>query len=91
LNRAQSQFLSASTKPFGAPSMNGHPLILNTAKVQQAGMKIYSVSEIVLDLERFAAQDPALRPQIDKLIWTIRNIEGEVLIEGGTPPGERGP
>ena|GEM_PF-1690214 len=89
LNLNQSQFLSASNKPFGAPTMNvnAQPLILDTAKIQWAGGKIYSVSEIVRDLERFGAQNPARRTQIDKLIWTIRNIEGEVLIEGSTPPG----
>jgi hypothetical protein len=89
LKHYDSQLLSASNRPFGAPSMyiDAHPLILDVAKIQRAGGKIYSVSEIVRDLERFAAQDPKLRIQIDKLIWTIRNIEGEVVIEGGTPPG----
>lgn len=81
------QFLSASNRPFGAASMKGQPLILDVAKIQQAGGKIHSVSEIISDLERFVAQNPSSRTTVDRLISTIRNIEGEVLIEGGTPPG----
>ncbi|HEU0175809.1 MAG TPA: hypothetical protein VFV58_16215 [Blastocatellia bacterium] len=87
LNPIQSQFLSASDRPFGAPTINGQPLILDIAKIQRAGGKIYSVAEVVADLEAFAAQNPATRAQVNTLIWTIRNVEGEVLIEGGTPPG----
>ena len=81
LNGAQSQFLSASNKPFAAPTVNGRPLILDVAKIQRAGGQIYSVSEVVRDLERFAAENPAARSRVNTLIWTIRNIEGEVLIE----------
>jgi hypothetical protein len=87
LNPAQSQFLAASNKPFGAPTINGQPLILDVAKIRQAGGQIYSVSDVVCDLERFAAQNPSSRTYVNRLIWTIRNVEGEVLIEGGTPPG----
>jgi hypothetical protein len=87
LNPAQSQFLSASNRPFGAPTIKGQPLILDVSKIQKAGGRIYSVSEVVSDLERFAAQNPASRTQINKLIQTVRDIEDEVLIERGTPPG----
>lgn len=87
LNPTQSQFLSASTRPFGAPSIKGQPLLLDVAKIQQAGGKIYSIVDVIRDLERFAAQNPASRIQVDRLISTIRDIEGEVLIKGGTPPG----
>jgi hypothetical protein len=86
VNRYQSQFLSASNKPFGAPTIGGNPLILDVAKIQRAGGKIYSVAEVVADLERFAAENLGSRTALNSLIWTVRNVEGEVLIEGGTPP-----
>jgi hypothetical protein len=85
LNPGASQFLSASNRPFGAPSINGRPLLLDVAKIRQAGGQIYSVQDVVQDLERFAAENPASRQQVDRLISTIRDIEGEVLIEGGVP------
>jgi len=87
VNPAGSQFLSASGQPFGAPTINGEPLLLDVAKIQQAGGQIYSTTEVVSDLERYAAQNPGARAQVDKLISTIRKIEGEVLIKGGTPSG----
>src|SRR5262245_54946131 len=86
LNPSQSQFLSASNRPFGAASITGQPLLLDIAKIQQAGAQIYSTSDIIRDLEQFVAANPASRQQVDKLISTIRDIEGEVLIERGTPP-----
>jgi LysM repeat protein len=83
---AESQFLSASNRPFGAPTINGQPLILDVAKIKKAGGQIYSVSEVVRDLKRFVAENPSLRAPVDKLIWAVQEIEGEVLIEKGTPP-----
>jgi hypothetical protein len=87
INPTQSPFLSASDRAFGAPSINGRPLLLDVAKLRQAGARIYSPTDVVRDLERFAAKNPASRAQVDRLISTIRDIEGEVLIQGGTPPG----
>ncbi|HZI10035.1 MAG TPA: LysM peptidoglycan-binding domain-containing protein [Myxococcus sp.] len=86
-NPFQSQFLSASNRPFGAPSINGQALLLDVAKIQRAGGRIYSVTEVVADLERFVAQNPMRRAQVDKLISTIRNIEGEVLVQGSVSRG----
>jgi hypothetical protein len=87
LNASQSPFLSASNRAFGAPSINGEPLLLDVAKIQRAGGRIYSVTEVLTDLERFAVQNPRSRAQVDKLISTIRNIEGEVLIQGRVSRG----
>ena len=82
-----SQLLSASNRPFGAPNFSKEPLLLDVAKIEKAGGKIYSVSEVVNDLKRFAQENPSSRSQVEKLISTIENIEGEVLIKGGSPPG----
>jgi len=87
LNPNQSQFLSASKRPFAAPSIEGKPLLLDVAKIQKAGGQIYSVEAVVKDLKRFVAENPSARSQVEKLISTITQIEGEVLIEGGTPSG----
>jgi LysM repeat protein len=85
LNPSQSQFLSASNKPFGAPTMNGEPLLLDIAKIKEAGGVIYSPADIIRDLERFVAENPAARTQVAKLISAIKDLEGEVLIEKGAP------
>lgn len=85
LNPAQSQYHSASQRPFGAPTIEGKPLLLDTAKIRSAGGQVYSVAEVVADLERYSTQNPARRPMVERLIQTIRNIEGEVLIKGSIP------
>ncbi|CAN5388804.1 glycine zipper family protein [soil metagenome] len=84
---SQSQFLSASNRPFGAPSIQGNPLLLDVAKIKQAGGQIYEVTEVVRDLERFMAQNPSTRTIVQRLISTIQKVEGEVLIAGTTPAG----
>lgn len=80
-----SPFLSASERAFGAPTINGQPVLLDIAKIKAAGGQVYSVSAVVADLERFAAQNPSSRQAVQKLIETVRNIEGEVLIKGHAP------
>jgi len=95
-----SPFLSASNRPFGAPTMlNGEPVILDVAKIQGAGGRIYTVPEVVNDLKRFAIENPTSKVRVDRLISIITDIEGEVLIgprpslppellvDWGTPPG----
>jgi len=85
LNPAQSPYLSASNRPIGAASIEGTPLLLDTAKIIEAGGKILSVEEVVRDLETFVQQHPTARAQVDKLVATIKNIEGEVLVKGSVP------
>lgn len=85
LNPLESQFLSASDRPFGAPNFKGKPLLLDVAKIKQAGGEVYSVIDVVNDLKRFSQQNPSSSFRVDKLIKAIRNIEGEVLIKGGAP------
>lgn len=84
LNPSESPFLSASNKPFAAPSIEGKPLLIDVAKAKAAGAQIYSVQEVVADLRRFAAENPGARTQVEKLIWAVQ-IEGEVLVKGGAP------
>jgi LysM repeat protein len=87
LKPSQSQFLSGSNRSFGAPSIKGQPLLLDIAKIKQAGGQIYEVNQVVRDLEKFAVQNPSARAAVERLIWTVQKVEGEVLIKGGTPPG----
>ncbi len=82
-----SQFLSGSNKPFGAPTMNGTPVLIDVAKVQAAGGKVVSMAELVADLERYVAQNPAAKARVEKLLWAIQKVEGEILIAGSTPKG----
>ena len=86
-NLPDSQLLSVSERPFGAANFNEEPLLLDVAKIEEAGGRVYSVSEVVDDLKRFAAENPRSKAQITKLISTIENIEREALVEGGAPPG----
>ena len=83
----KSQLISTSNMPFGAPTMEGKPILVDIAKCRQAGATIFSVEELVADLERYATRNPTEANRIQKLIQVVQNIEGEVLIEGGAPPG----
>jgi hypothetical protein len=87
MNPAGSPFLSASNMPFGAPSIGGEPLLLDIAKIKQAGGQIYSVQEVVKDLQRFVAENPLASHRVNTLIRTIQGVEGEILIKGATPAG----
>lgn len=85
LGNNQSKYLSASTKPKGAPTINGRRLYIDLQKAQAAGAKLHSTESICADLDRLAANDPTLKPRVDKLKNVIRTVEGEVLIEGAVP------
>jgi len=91
MNPAASQFLSGSTKPFGAPTMKGTPVLVDIAKVQAAGGKVVTVAELVADLERYVVQNPAAKTRVEKLLWAVKKIEGEMLIASKTPAGSGKP
>ncbi len=55
------------------------------AYLKAAGAVIHSTEDIVKDLNRLATFHPNLRARVSKLIDVIRNVEGEVLIEGNVP------
>ncbi|MET0390759.1 MAG: hypothetical protein ABW321_32600 [Polyangiales bacterium] len=80
-----SQFLSASDRPIGAPSIQGKPVLIDLVKVKAAGGYVHSVEEVLADLRRFAEANPQARARVEKLMWAIDKVEGEVLIEGGVP------
>lgn len=88
-----SQYLSASNRAIGAPSifprpgLPAKPVLVDIAKIEAAGGKILSPDDIVRDLRQIAAKNPNMQNRINTLIDAVSKIEGEVLIEGGTPPG----
>ncbi|RKH63916.1 LysM peptidoglycan-binding domain-containing protein [Corallococcus llansteffanensis] len=82
LNPTGSQFLSTSQKVFGAPSINGTPLLIDIAKAEAAGARIIPIEQLVSELKQFAAQNPGAQTRVNKLIDIIQTVEGEVLIEG---------
>lgn len=96
-NILDTQLLSASSKPFGSPTMGkysplGNPegykelLLIDTQQAAAHGSRVYSVPEVVADLRRYAALEPnnkALQMRIETIIRTIEKVEGEVLIENG--------
>ena len=87
LNPMNSQWLSASNRSYGAPSINGRPLLIDMQAVTRAGGRIVSEVELIADLERYAIQNPTMRISIQRLIGAIRGIEGETLIAGSPPYG----
>lgn len=80
LGRRQGGYLSISTKNLGAPTMEGVPLLIDMNKVRASGAQIYSVPEVVADIRRFIAENPASRQSAERLIDTILHAEHEALI-----------
>jgi hypothetical protein len=85
LGNNNSRFISASTKPGGAPNIKGRPVYIDIKKAQAAGVKIHSTAEIIADLDRLVKANPQLKPRVDKLKSIIGSVEGEVLLEGNVP------
>ncbi len=76
-----SPWLSSSNRPFGAPNINGNPLMMDIKAIERAGGRIMSTQEVIRDLEQFVRNNPSRTSQVTKLINTIRNIEGETLVQ----------
>jgi hypothetical protein len=85
VNPTASPWLSGSSKPFGAPSMKGEPLLIDLDRAQAAGARIVSPQELVAELRRFVAANPAARPHLERLMWAVERVEGEVLVKGEVP------
>jgi hypothetical protein len=85
LGENQSRYLSASTKPKGAPNIGGRPIFIDIKKALAAGAKIHSTQEIIDDLNQLVKDRPELSQRVEKLKKVIAEIEGEVLIEGAVP------
>lgn len=86
INPSQSQWLSASGRPFGAANFRGTPLLMDTAKIAKGGGRIITTAELVTALQQHAGKNPSSASQVNRLINAITHIEGEVLVEGSTPP-----
>lgn len=76
------QFLSTSNRPYGAPKYRGKPMLIDLNMVKASGTQIFTEQELILELRRYSAQTGV---NVDTLIQTIQKAEGEVLIEGGVP------
>lgn len=85
LGQNQSRYLSASTKPGGAPNIAGRPVYIDIRRAQAAGVKIHSSEAIIADLDRLARANPSLELRVEKLKSVISSVEGEVLLEGDVP------
>lgn len=88
IGMTNSNFLSASTFPSGAPRFDGKPYWIDVRKAEAAGATIHSSEEILADLDRIAkkTKDPGLLAKIDKTRGLVRG-DAEVLIEGSVPAG----
>ena len=84
-----SQFLSTSNRSYGSVTGGrGAPgLLIDTLKVEQAGGRLVRSAELIQDLQALARDSPSSGQRISNLIDTIRQFEGETLIEGSTSRG----
>lgn len=85
LGNTQSRYISGSTKPRGAPNIQGRPVYIDAAKAQKAGVTIHSTEEVVRDLDRLVAENPQLADRVARLKKAITEVEGEVLLAGEVP------
>ena len=76
LGNVNSRFISASSKPAGAPNIGGRPVYIDIAKAKAAGVTIHSTESIIADLDRLAKADPTLKSRISKLKNVIESVEG---------------
>ena len=60
------------------------PVLIDLQKLPP-GTKIVSEAELLADLNRYAELVPSEKARIARLMTTIKNVEGEMLIEGGVP------
>ena len=79
-DKIDTQFLSTSNRPYGAPKYQGEPMLIDLNMVRASGTQIYTEQELILELRRYSAQTGV---NVDTLIQTIQKAEGEVLIKGG--------
>jgi hypothetical protein len=86
VNPSQSQWLSASGRPFGAANFQGTPLLIDTAKIANGGGRVITTAELVVALRKHAGRNPSSASQVNRLINAITHAEEEVLVEGSTPP-----
>lgn len=82
LGNNNSRYISASTKRGGAPTITGRRVYIDVKKITAAGVVIHGTETIIADLNRIAAQDPHMRPSVERLKSVIGRVEGEVLLEG---------
>ena len=82
-----SQWISASNRPFGAPTMNGRPVLMDVDAITREGGTLVPEAELIKDLERFARENPAATNRVNRLIKAIQKVEGETLVTGPTPRG----
>lgn len=85
ISPSTSPYTSASNKPFGAATMQGRAVLLDTAKIKAAGGRIYEPRAIIHELRAFVARNPGSSQRVETLIRAITDFEGETLIEGRTP------
>ena len=80
-NTVNSQFTSASSKPYGAANFQGRPVLLDINKIKKTpGAFIHPVDAVLADLQRIEQQNPS-DLNLKRLIRAVR-LEGETLIEG---------
>jgi LysM domain len=86
-NTANSPWISASNRPFGAATMNvnSRPVLINLEKAAGAGASIHYPAEVIRELEAYALQHPTSAQQIKKLIQAVQ-IEGESLLRAESIP-----
>ncbi|WP_222909549.1 glycine zipper family protein [Pseudomonas sp. DNDY-54] len=82
-----SQYISTSSIfPQGSPRFDGRSIFIDINKAQQAGLKLVTTTEILVELENYKKSNPHLSKRIDQIAGYVRDIDKEVLIHGKKVP-----
>lgn len=82
-----SQYISTSSIfPQGSPRFDGRSIFIDINKAQQAGLKLVTTNEILVELENYKKSNPHLSKRIDQIAGYVRDIDKEVLIHGKKVP-----
>lgn len=82
-----SQYISTSSIfPQGSPRFDGRSIFIDINKAQQAGLKLVTTPEILVELENYKKSNPHLSKRVDQIAGYVRDIDKEVLIHGKKVP-----
>lgn len=85
--RVDSRFLSASTRPGGAPRFPGKRFWINLDKAERAGVTVHGNTAIIADLDRVIAKtkSAAQRQNLGRIRELAMHSDHEILLEGHIP------
>ncbi|MCP8463991.1 glycine zipper family protein [Pseudomonas sp. ZM23] len=77
---------TSSIFPEGSPRFDGRSIFIDISKARQAGLRLISTQEILVELEQYKTTNPHLAKRVDKIASYVRDIDKEVLVQGKKVP-----